>query len=175
MYIVANNANAEWWVPYQYIPYHSVHARLHTRSCLVSTHLVHMVLYYHISWCPVPPGVLYPPCGTLHFIFDGCKVSLVHAFGAFHKHQSLLLRSGDLSFSFSLLMCSSSRWSTMVKLLDSQDLPMEDPVSNMPAVAVVFGLGRALWSVWIRSQGNNERPNQGRASYRLLDDIPSQE
>jgi len=32
----------------------------------------------------------------------------------------------------------------MAKLLDSQDLPMEDPVSNMPTVAVVFGLRRAI-------------------------------
>ena len=68
----------------------------------------------------------------------------MRAFGAFCKHQSSLLGSGELSFSFSLLMCSSSRRPTMVKLLDSQDLPMEDPVSNTPAVAVVFGLGRAL-------------------------------
>jgi len=68
----------------------------------------------------------------------------MRAFGAFRKHQSSLLRSGELSFSFSLLMCSSSRQPTMAKLLDSQDLPLEDPVSNMPAVAVVFGLGRAL-------------------------------
>ena len=63
------------------------------------------------------------------------------SFGAFHKCQSSLLQSGELSFSFSLLMCSSSRQSTMAKLLDSQDLPMEDPVSNLPAVAVVFGWG----------------------------------
>ena len=43
------------------------------------------------------------------------------------------------------------------------------------AVVVVFGLGRVLWSVWIRSQENKEQPNQGIASYHLLDDIPSQE
>ena len=87
-----------------------------------------------------------PPCRTWHFIFDRCKVSFMHAFGAICKHLSLLLHSGELLFSFSLLMCSSSRWFMMAKLLDSQDLPMEDPVSNTPAVAVVFGLGRALWS-----------------------------
>ena len=53
----------------------------------------------------------------------------MRAFGAFRKHQSSLLCSGELPFSFSLLMCSSSRQSTMAKLLDSQDLPLEDPVS----------------------------------------------
>ena len=68
----------------------------------------------------------------------------MHTFGAFQKCQSSLLDSGVLLFSVSLLMCSSSRISTMAKLLDSQDLPMEDPVSNTPAVAVVFGLGKAL-------------------------------
>jgi len=40
----------------------------------------------------------------------------MRAFGAFRKHQNPLLRSGELSFSFALLMCSSSRRSTMAKL-----------------------------------------------------------
>ena len=113
-------------------------------------------------WYTIFHGVLYPPHAGLDiFIFDGCKVSLMRTFGAFHKCQSSLLHSGELPFSFSLLMCSSSRWSMMVKLFDSQYLPMEDPVSNMPAVAVVFGLGRALWTVWIRSQENKEQPKPG--------------
>ena len=132
----------------------------------VESNLIRL-LYFTVSWIPWSP-VPSHLCGTWHFIFDGCKVSLMCAFGAFHKHQSSLLCSGELSFSFSLLMCSSSRWSMMAKLLDSQDLPMEDPVSNMPTVAVVFGLRRAIWSVWIRSQGNNERPNQGRANHNSI-------
>jgi len=45
-----------------------------------------------------PPGVLYPCRTAWHFIFDGCKVNLMHAFGTFHEHQSLLLCSGELSF-----------------------------------------------------------------------------
>ena len=61
----------------------------------------------------------------------------MRAFGTFRKHQSSLLRAGELSF-FVLALFSSSRWSMMVKLLASKELPMEDPVGNIPAVAVAF-------------------------------------
>ena len=123
------------------------------------------VPYFTVS-CTVPPGVLYPPMRDLTVYFRWTQGKSRARFRCFSQTPKF----------------ATALWWIVVFFLLADVPPQDDPrwrncwtVSNMPAVAVVFGLGRALWSVWIRSQGNNERPNQGRASYRLLDDIPSQE
>jgi len=58
--------------------------------------IIYYLLYFMVSCTPLSCVPL--PCGTWHFILDGCKVSLMHAFGAFHKCQSLLLHSGECCF-----------------------------------------------------------------------------